>query len=380
MKLPVVSTILLIGVVFLSTPRRSGNGLLVGTFALIAALAGTAHSQPATPTGPNVVLTEATFFLLPEGEKVTLMPGRYLVEAAGAKELRLTPIRGGKSTVIKADVLRHEQYELFSPFALTRPGAGGGIHISLLLPGGLELDAVGETRQPPPQSKSEQSPAGRPPVQRDETEKKVASPQLAYLPPREQSSGARVTSGAISAQEKIPRIVPLAPDHVGLTTREQPVLYWYLSQDLSDPVDVTFVASGEPRPIFEARLVPPLHAGLQTLSLAEFGIRLSSKVPYEWRVTCRIATGEREVVGGGVVMRIPSPDQLSTELVRASRSDFPNLYAQSGIWYDALAVVSDLIVASPTDSTLHQQRASLLEQVGLNDLARLDREAKLVSR
>ena len=103
-------------------------------------------------------------------------------------------------------------------------------------------------------------------------------------------------------------------------------------------------------------------------------------MPYVWRVICRCARGEKEIEGGGGILRIPVPDQLSADLVRASRGDFPRLYAQSGIWYDALAVVSDLIVTSPTDTALHQQRASLLEQVGFDDLARLDREAKLISR
>jgi len=189
-----------------------------------------------------------------------------------------------------------------------------------------------------------------------------------------------VIGGTTEVEGKVPKIVPLAPDHIGMTTREQPVLYWYLSQVLTEPVDVTFFVMGEPRPIFEARLVPPFEAGLQTLNLAEFGVWLPSRVPYQWRVVCSGAGGNKELVGGGVVMRIPVPDQLSSDLVRAGKGDLPHLYAQSGIWYDALTSVSDLIVASPSDAALHQQRASLLEQIGLADLARLDREAKLGSR
>jgi len=189
-----------------------------------------------------------------------------------------------------------------------------------------------------------------------------------------------VISGTAGTEQKILRVIPLAPDHVGLTTREQPVLYWYLSQAVNDPIDVTFAVMGEPRPLFEARLVPPFEAGMQTLNLAEFGVRLPYKVPYQWRIVSKSASGEREIAGSGIVMRVPVPDQLSTDLVRATKGDFPRLYAHSGIWYDSLTAVSDLISASPTDSTLHQQRASLLEQVGLDELAKLDREANLVSR
>ena len=377
---PPMFTILSAGGFFLADTRCFTKTILVGIFSIMAALTDSAYSQVAPPDGPNVVLTQAAFFPIPGGEKVALTPGRYRVEAAGTTELRLTPMSGGKSTVLQAESLRHEQYELFSAFALTRPGAGGRVHISLLLPGGLQLEAVGETRQSPPQPKSQQSLAGRPATHQDEPVKKLAPLQLVYAPPRELSSGARVMKGATGADEKVPRIVPLAPDHVGLTTKEQPVLYWYLSQPLNDPVDIAFTVTGEPNPIFEARLVPPLEAGIQALNLGEFGVRLPFKVPYQWRVTCRCAGGTKELVGGGGILRIPVPDQLSADLVRARRGDFPHLYAQSGIWYDALAVVSDLIVTSPGDSALHQQRASLLEQVGFDDLARLDREAILISR
>ena len=378
--LPAGLTILSERVFHQSLPNRLCRRILLGIFLATAVLIGTAYSQPATPAGPNVFLTEAAFFLVPEGDKVMLTPGRYLVEAVGARELRLTPTSGGRSTIIRAESLRHEQYELFSPFALTRPGAGGRIHIALLLPGGLQLEAVGETRQPPSPPKSEQPIARRSPASQDDPATKPVPSQLAYNPPRDRSSGARVTAGTAGGEENVPRIVPLAPDHVGLTTKEQPMLYWYLSQALNDPVDVVISVMGESHSNFEARLVPPFQAGVQTLSLAEFGVRLPSKVPYQWRVSSR-GTGEsKELIGGGGVMRIPIPDQLSSDLVRAGRGDFPHLYAQSGIWYDALAAISDLIAASPTDSTLRQQRAALLEQVGLDELARLDRDARLVSR
>jgi hypothetical protein len=49
------------------------------------------------------------------------------------------------------------------------------------------------------------------------------------------------------------------------------------------------------------------------------------------------------------------------------------LYAEAGLWYDALSLLSERIEAAPTDADLRRQRAALLEQVGLRQAAEFDR-------
>ena len=49
------------------------------------------------------------------------------------------------------------------------------------------------------------------------------------------------------------------------------------------------------------------------------------------------------------------------------------VYAENGIWYDAIGSVSEQIEAAPHDATLRVQRAALLEQVGLSEVADYDR-------
>ena len=51
------------------------------------------------------------------------------------------------------------------------------------------------------------------------------------------------------------------------------------------------------------------------------------------------------------------------------------MLAEAGIWYDALDATSQAIAASPRDTQARDSRASLLEQVGLAEVARADREA-----
>jgi regulator of sirC expression with transglutaminase-like and TPR domain len=48
------------------------------------------------------------------------------------------------------------------------------------------------------------------------------------------------------------------------------------------------------------------------------------------------------------------------------------MYAQNGLWYDAVAAVSELIESSPKDCALRRKRAFLLQQVGLPQIADYD--------
>ncbi len=114
---------------------------------------------------PNIVLSRALHFSAPDGTSVKLGPGKYYIEQFGTSELRLTP-EGDKPTVtIRAESLTHEQYELFSAMALTRPQKNDEFLIELLLPGGIRLEARGSTKAPPdpPKIATTPTPAAAPP-------------------------------------------------------------------------------------------------------------------------------------------------------------------------------------------------------------------------
>ena len=69
-----------------------------------------------------------------------------------------------------------------------------------------------------------------------------AAAQLAdivtYKPPKRGAPGGREGAGTRGLQT-LPTLAILTPkDHTGLTVQEQPVLYWYLSQETQHPVDI----------------------------------------------------------------------------------------------------------------------------------------------
>jgi hypothetical protein len=194
---------------------------------------------------------------------------------------------------------------------------------------------------------------------------------LKYQPPPDSQSGYRVSPDRIRGCEDVPRpiLLVLAPDHVGQTAHEQPVLYWYLSRATSYPVAVTLIDLDSPIPLLKTRLGPPLQPGVLRVRLADYGVRLVPGTLYQWFVALMPDTMHacEEVLSGGVIVRALAADKRPP-----SKAAAPQRYAEAGLWYDAISAISDLIEAAPHDATLRQQRAALLEQVGLLEAAAHD--------
>jgi hypothetical protein len=192
-----------------------------------------------------------------------------------------------------------------------------------------------------------------------------------YKPPLRGAPGGRIGGGSRGVEKELTAPSVLAPDHVGLTFQEQPNLYWYLPKSTSYPIEVTIIEDQAVYPLVEKRINLPVKPGIQHISLKEYDVHLSIGKQYRWFVALVSDPDHRsrDIVAGGIIERIELPESFRVKLAQTDRRETPNIYAEEGIWYDALMAISDLINASPNDTILHKQRASLLEQVGLPEIA-----------
>jgi len=170
----------------------------------------------------------------------------------------------------------------------------------------------------------------------------------------------------------------LAPvTRTGRTSHAQPVLYWQLSTPTPCQIDFTLIDETSIEPLLEIPLSTPdrpVSASVQQVRLADHGIQLSPGVRYRWFVAIILdpAARSKDTVVSGTIERVePSQalrDQL-TQVAQAEPARVPTLYAEAGLWYDALMLLADMIQAAPQDSRLQQQRTAVLEQEGLGQLA-----------
>jgi hypothetical protein len=196
--------------------------------------------------------------------------------------------------------------------------------------------------------------------------------------PRARGKAHRRVDGVFRGGSEREHIVKvLAPaDHVGETVKKRPTLYWFLSTPSPYPIVFTLEDITQYKPIVERTLPAPARGGIQVIRLSDFDHTLEEQVQYRWHISIVVDPESRskDIHAMGLIERRPYTEDLFLNTSCRDSRDAICLYADAGLWYDAIAVVSDLIVAHPKDKTLRLQRASLLDQIGLPEVAQFDRQ------
>jgi len=157
----------------------------------------------------------------------------------------------------------------------------------------------------------------------------------------------------------------LAPAHTGFATTLQPTLYWYVESPPGPELVLTLTALDAVEPLLETRLSPAV-AGIQSLSLAEQGVRLEPGIEYEWHVALVVDPEHRsrDLLGTGAVQVLGGAGAPPAGAAALERAVW---YADNGFWYDALAVLQDAI--EQNDALAREARDELLAQVALTGVA-----------
>jgi predicted Zn-dependent protease len=82
---------------------------------------------------------------------------------------------------------------------------------------------------------------------------------------------------------------------------------------------------------------------------------------------------ERVPITPAVSQQLNSATSTSNSLTKRLR-DRASIYARSGLWYDALADLSTAQTLNPNEQSLKEDFLSLLDQVGLTEVALQERQ------
>lgn len=195
--------------------------------------------------------------------------------------------------------------------------------------------------------------------------------QVPYIPPAPARPTPLIrvaTGGTRGNNQEFPRVTLLVPDHVARTLREQPSVFWYISRPTQQPTVLTLSINDQVNPLLELKLDSPVQAGIHEVKFSDHKVRLVPGKTYEWSVsineiTDRPASGD--LVARGFIERIAPNDEAQS----AEQNDLlkqAQIYAQNGIWYDALSVSSQTVYDRQLQEKLREHRKMLLKQVGLD--------------
>ena len=197
---------------------------------------------------------------------------------------------------------------------------------------------------------------------------RTSSLLLHYRPPMRGRPVNRVGGGTRGNQDHSPRLVALVPNHTGLTIHSQPVLYWFFSGHVPDQLEFTLIDEEGIEPVLEKNIHWPEKDGMACIRLSDFDIHLIQGVDYQWFVAAIPDPEQRskDIVASGRIRRIAPSKGLMNKLNHANNMEIPGIYAEEGLWYDALSTISALIDADPNNKVLWNTRSDLLQQAGIS--------------
>ncbi len=185
------------------------------------------------------------------------------------------------------------------------------------------------------------------------------------LPGRREGGGTR--GGCVKEQPTLTAIVPQT--NLGLTTQAQPTLLWYI------PTSTAKIAEFELRDAQESVIYThqiPItgEAGLLKVQLSSAEqISLEPGQRYHWyfSLVCDPQDRSGDIFTEGWIERIQPNPELENQLTQASEIDRATLYAEAGIWHDALATLVNL--QQVDRSAVAANWANLLTSVDLASFA-----------
>ena len=199
-------------------------------------------------------------------------------------------------------------------------------------------------------------------------------PSVQYVAPPVDFPGRRIGAG-MRGMGRFGTIQILAPDHLGYTVAEQPTLYWYLAEPTTTRIEFTLRDETSVEPLVDVALPAPAQAGIQAVRLSDFGAKLAAGTRYVWFVSLVADPEQRskDFTSGAWIAR-RTPDAALRARLAASGASEASAYAEGGYWYDAIGALSKQITSAPADAQTHAQRAALLDQAGLSEVAAYDRQ------
>ena len=178
--------------------------------------------------------------------------------------------------------------------------------------------------------------------------------------------------GCVKKDNKQKDITPLVPENkIGRTISEYPVFFFYLPQTEAPLVE--FVLQDENNQIYQTTLKTNNSSGVISVSIPtnQNVSPLQVGKHYRWSVAliCDPQDRSADVLETGIVRRVELSADIRSELEKADPRQKAVIYAENGIWQDALGTLAAARLANPNDPDLAADWKILLDSVNLGEIA-----------
>ncbi|MEA5624397.1 DUF928 domain-containing protein [Nostoc sp. UHCC 0251] len=164
----------------------------------------------------------------------------------------------------------------------------------------------------------------------------------------------------------------------GLTTEKYPTFWFFVPYKKSTINSIEFVLKDESskpsQTLYRTTVTIPEAPGIISIPLSPNTSPLQVDKMYHWFFKIKIICNPQQPIEQEYVEGWVQPINLNPQLVDSLKQATPEqrakLYAENGIWYDALTTLAELRLAKPEDPTLAVEWMNLLKSVDLENLAK----------
>jgi hypothetical protein len=157
---------------------------------------------------------------------------------------------------------------------------------------------------------------------------------------------------------------------VSLTVDASPTFWFYIPQPPQSGTPAEFVLLDEnQQPILIEQVTLPAVAGIVAIPLSQ---PLAANRSYAWGFSISVnpRSSSQNPRVEGIVRRIAPTAGLSTQLqTLTSPQEQAAIYAEHGIWHDALTMLAEQRLAAPNNTTLITDWSHFLDSAGLGAIA-----------
>lgn len=189
-------------------------------------------------------------------------------------------------------------------------------------------------------------------------------------PPRTADAGTRGCSIAEGNSQPLTALVPVKD--LALTLESHPTLFWYVPQAEGKTLKFTLLDKNDQTIIYEKELPAPSESGIVSIQLSQAETEgLKNNELYHWYLSLVCDPQDRtgDIIVDGWIERIETNADLRASIQQADAEMLPKIYAESGIWHDALSAMVKLYNENPEDGAIASQWETLLHSVQLDAFA-----------
>jgi hypothetical protein len=161
----------------------------------------------------------------------------------------------------------------------------------------------------------------------------------------------------------------------GLTTAEHPTLFAYIPFAQKCTTIEFIVQDDAGKLVYRMPVTTSNKPSMVSIRIPATAPKLKPNALYHWFLQATITPKPIESEGSrqapdvysvdGWIQRVSLTPALSQQLKQASLQQQVRLYAENGIWFDALGVLAELRLANPKDAALAKDWEQLLQSVKL---------------